>query len=83
MMFLICYHYFLSFSENIEQGQSEHEGKIVKPLNKWSVGEVCKWLDEIGLEQYQSAFEQNAIDQLMIELDGRSNATILADVAVD
>lgn len=30
--------------------------------------EVCKWLEEIGLEQYKPSFEQNAIDGTELEV---------------
>jgi hypothetical protein len=29
---------------------------------------VCKWLDELGLEQYKSSFETNAIDGTELEV---------------
>lgn len=54
--------------KNIERNQSQCDTEEVKPVNKWSVEEVCKWLEEIGLEQYKSSFEQNAIDGTEIEV---------------
>ena len=29
---------------------------------------MCKWLDELGLEQYKSSFETNAIDGTELEV---------------
>lgn len=59
-------HIFLS--ENIERNQSQCDTEEVKPVNKWSVEEVCKWLEDIGLEQYKPSFEQNAIDGTELEV---------------
>ena len=33
-----------------------------KPLNTWSVEDVCKWVEELGMSQYAENFRQNAID---------------------
>ena len=52
---------------NIERKQTQCVD-VVKPLNKWSVEDVCKWLDELGLEQYKSSFETNAIDGTELEV---------------
>jgi len=54
-------------SDNIEREQTKCVD-VVKPLNKWSVEDVCKWLDELGLEQYKSSFETNAIDGTELEV---------------
>lgn len=53
--------------KNIEKVQTEHIEEI-KPLNKWTVQDVCKWLDKIGLDMYRTSFEQNAIDGTELEV---------------
>ena len=53
--------------DNIEKVQTETT-EVIKSLNKWTVEDVSKWLDEIGLEQYKSSFEQNAIDGTELEV---------------
>lgn len=38
-------------------------GKLAaKDPEKWTVEEVCKWLAEIGLDQYTDNFKQHHID---------------------
>lgn len=34
----------------------------VATVGKWSVGEVCDWLQKAGLERYQQAFREQCID---------------------
>ncbi|KAL5018254.1 hypothetical protein ScPMuIL_003976 [Solemya velum] len=34
----------------------------VKPLDTWSVDDVCQWLEELGLDQYTPNFRDNEID---------------------
>ena len=29
------------------------------PLQEWSVGDVCEWLEAIGLSEYISSFKEN------------------------
>ncbi|CAH1775586.1 unnamed protein product [Owenia fusiformis] len=50
-------------------GYEEEEEDLVivnpdslKDFTKWKVEDVCKWLAEIGLTQYQENFKKNAID---------------------
>ena len=31
-------------------------------MNSWSVDEVCKWLNDLTLDQYCEIFRENAID---------------------
>ncbi|XP_064471946.1 WD repeat, SAM and U-box domain-containing protein 1-like [Ornithodoros turicata] len=31
-------------------------------VGKWSVGDVCDWLDKVGLSQYKPAFQEQCID---------------------
>ncbi|KAJ8307459.1 hypothetical protein KUTeg_015543 [Tegillarca granosa] len=38
------------------------KGSKVKQLDKWSVDEVCKWLEEIELSEYVDSFKDNHID---------------------
>lgn len=39
--------------------QEEPQRKL---LIKWTLEEVCSWLESIGLKQYEESFRNNAID---------------------
>ena len=49
---------------------SEEKVLIKKRAEKWTVDDVCQWITELGLDQYEPTFRTHQIDgQELIHLD--------------
>ena len=62
----------VQLTEDDQQFAQVPESKtlIKKRPEKWTVDEVCQWLTELGLEQYESGFRTHHIDgQELLLLD--------------
>ncbi|KAK3746970.1 hypothetical protein QZH41_002523 [Actinostola sp. cb2023] len=51
-----------------------------KLLAKWSVDEVCSWLNTIGLKEYEESFRNNAIDG--VELSNLTMEMLIDDLKI-
>ena len=47
---------------------------------EWTVDDVCKWLESLGMEQYCESFRQNEIDGT--ELSNLGNDTLATDLGI-